>query len=105
MLSENREGVRREVVEALEKLCRFDLEDDGEDSDQEVMTLLSKVRMGAGMGLLGQDDANRVNRLFTVVHLRHQLLAAVAREDYQQASQLRDRIQQLEKGYWNEGET
>ena len=103
LLAENREGVRRDVTEALDELCKSDLDDPSEESNEQVMALLSKVRMGCGMGLLIQDDANRVNRLFGLVHLRHRLLAAVAREDYRQASELRDRIQRLEHGQWNEG--
>jgi len=103
LLAENREGVRRDVTEALDELCKSDLDDRSEESNEQVMALLSKVRMGCGMGLLIQDDANRVNRLFSLVHLRHRLLAAVAREDYRQASELRDRIQRLEHGQWNEG--
>lgn len=60
------------------------------------MTWLSKIRMGAGIGLLAQHDANRVNRLFTLDQLRNRLLVAVAQEDYHQASKLRDQIERLE---------
>jgi protein-arginine kinase activator protein McsA len=64
------------------------------------MQCLSKIRMGVGMGLLEQADADRVNRLFTLVQLRDQLVVAIAREDYGEASELRDRIATLEKGGW-----
>ena len=86
---------------SLEKLCKSDLDDDSEENREQIMTLLSKVRMGVGMGLLGQNDANRVNRLFGLVQLRHRLLAAIDREDYRQASKLRDQIEQIEQGNWD----
>lgn len=101
LLIENREGLRRAVALSLEQLCKSDLDDDSEDNREQIMALLSKVRMGVGMGLLGQNDANRVNRLFGLVQLRHRLLAAIAREDYRQASKLRDQIEQLEQGDWD----
>jgi protein arginine kinase len=101
LLTENREGLRRAVALSLEQLCKSDLDDDSEGNREQIMTLLSKVRMGVGMGLLGQNDANRVNRLFGLVQLRHRLLAAITREDYRQASKLRDQIEQLEQGIWD----
>ena len=101
LLIENREGLRREVSLALERICKSDLDDDSEDNREQIMTLLSTVRMGVGMGLLAQPDANRVNRLFGLVQLRHRLLAAVAREDYRKASKLRDQIERLERGHWD----
>jgi protein-arginine kinase activator protein McsA len=58
--------------------------------------------MGVGMGLLEQADADRVNRLFALVQLRDQLVVAIAREDYREASELRDRIENLEKGGWRQ---
>lgn len=100
LLIENREGLRREVALALDRLCKSDLDDETDDNHEQTMTLLSKVRMGVGMGLLGQDDANRVNRLFALVQLRHRLLVVVANEDYRLASKLRDQIQRLEQGDW-----
>jgi protein arginine kinase len=101
LVSENREGLWREVALALEEICQWDLDDDSEHSHEQILTLLSQVRMGVGTGLIGQDDANRVNRLFSLVQLRHRLLAAVEREDYRQASELRDQIAQLEAVGWN----
>ena len=59
LLIENREGLRRDVSLALEGLCRSDLEDDSEENLKHTMTLVSKVRMGVGMGLLGQNDVDR----------------------------------------------
>ena len=61
--------------------------------------------MGVGMGLLEQADADRVNRLFALVQLRDQLVVAIAREDYREASELRDRIATLEKGGWRRDST
>ena len=48
------------------------------------------------MGLLGQAEASEVKRLFSLVHLRHRLFAAITREDYSEASLLRDQIKKLE---------
>ncbi|MDG1873075.1 MAG: UvrB/UvrC motif-containing protein [Mariniblastus sp.] len=96
LLAENKEGVRQQVTNALNELCLCDLEDGSEGNNVEIMSLLSRVRMGVSMGLLKRDQADRVNRLFALVNLRHQLFAAVAREDYSEASKLRDRILSLE---------
>ena len=98
LLSQNREGVRRRVTEALNDLCICDLDDNSSENNEQIMSLLSQVRMGLSMGLLGQDEANKVKRLFSLVHLRHRLFAAITREDYSQASLLRDQIKQLEIG-------
>lgn len=100
LVEQNREGLRRDIADSLEKLCRLDLEDEDGESHEQVMQFLSKIRMGVAMGLLEQADADRVNRLFALVQLRDQLVVAVAREDYREASELRDRIATLEKGGW-----
>ena len=98
LLGQNREGVRRRVMEALKGLCLCDLDDNSSQNNEEIMSLLSQVRMGLSMGLLGQEEANKVKRLFSLVHLRHRLFAAITREDYSEASLLRDQIKQLEIG-------
>ena len=66
LIEQNREGLRRDVADSLEKLCRLDLEDEDSESHERIMQCLSKIRMGVGMGLLEQADADRVNRLFRV---------------------------------------
>lgn len=105
LVEQNREGLRRDVADSLEKLCRLDLEDEDSESHEHIMQCLSKIRMGVGMGLLEQADADRVNRLFALVQLRDQLVVAIAREDYREASELRDRIATLEKGGWRRDST
>ncbi|MGI9497428.1 MAG: ATP--guanido phosphotransferase [Mariniblastus sp.] len=105
LIEQNREGLRRDVADSLEKLCRLDLEDEDSESHERIMQCLSKIRMGVGMGLLEQADADRVNRLFALVQLRDQLVVAIAREDYLEASELRDRIATLEKGGWRREST
>lgn len=97
LLAENREGLRRDVAKSLERLCQWDLDDESDESKEQVLSLLSKVRMGVGIGLLQQTDADRVSRLFLLVQLRDELVDAVAREDYQHASRLRDQIHRLEQ--------
>ncbi len=96
LLTQNREGVRRRVLVSLKELCRCDLDDNSRENNEEIMSLLSQVRMGLSMGLLGQEEANKVKRLFSLVHLRHRLFAAITREDYSEASSLRDQIKDLE---------
>lgn len=103
LLAESREGLLREVTEASNRLSCWDLEDSDEKSNDEVMELISKVRMGLGMGLLKPSAAGKINRLFALVHLRHGLLAAIAKEDYRRASKLRDRILELEQADFDEG--
>lgn len=105
LVEQNREGLRRDVADSLEKLCRLDLDDEDSESHEHIMQCLSKIRMGVGMGLLEQADADRVNRLFALVQLRDQLVVAIAREDYREASELRDRIATLEKGGWRRDST
>jgi protein arginine kinase len=102
LVEQNREGLRRDVADSLEKLCCLDLEDEDGELHEHIMQCLSKIRMGVGMGLLEQADADRVNRLFALVRLRDQLVVAIAREDYHEASELRDRIETLEKGGWRQ---
>lgn len=96
LLKENPAGIKRQVDNALSDLCQCDLEDTSPENNEEIMSLLSRVRMGVSIGLLGQKEADRVNRLFTLVHLRHRLFAAVTREDYTLASEIRDRIESIE---------
>ncbi|MFT5303456.1 MAG: protein arginine kinase [Mariniblastus sp.] len=98
LLDENREGVRRDVATALEQLCRWDLEDDSEQSHEQILSLISKVRMGISVGLLDQHDARRVHRLFAMVQLRQDLAGAVADENYRAASDLQAQIAELELG-------
>ncbi len=87
LLIENREGLRRDVSLAMERLVKWDLDDNTEEDNEQVMSLLSKVRMGIGMGLLAPGSANQINQLFALVHLRHQLMAAIAKEDFRRASE------------------
>lgn len=98
LLKENREGLRRDVTQAWESLCKSDLDDETEATSEQVMSWLSKVRMGLSMGLLGPGEADRVNRLLTLVQLRQRLADAVDCENYGLASRLRDQIEQLEQG-------
>ncbi len=98
LLDQNREGIRRRVMEALKKLCLCDLDDTSSQNNEEIMSFLSLVRMGLSMGLLGQEEASKVKRLFSLVQLRHRLFAAITREDYSEASLLRDQIKMLENG-------
>jgi protein arginine kinase len=97
LVEQNREGLRRDLNHALERLCRWDLDDESEQSTHQILNLLSKVRMGVGIGLLTQKDAERVNGLFQLVQLREELNATIAREDYAAAAAIRDLIEKLEQ--------
>lgn len=97
LLEENREGLVRQVTDALEAICQCDLDDKSDANNEFILRAMSQVRLGIGLGLLDQDAILRVNRVFLLVNLRHQLLAAITREDYQQAAKLRDRIERLER--------
>ena len=96
LIEQNREGLRRDLNHALDRLCRWDLDDESEQSTHQILNLLSKVRLGVGIGLLTQQDAERVNGLFQLVQLREELNAAIEREDYNAAAEIRDRIEKLE---------
>ena len=98
MLDENHLEIEQEVAFALTELLRADLNDDSEQNRRESTRLLSRVRMGIGMGLLSRADADRVSQKFELIQLRRQLTVAVSHEDFHRASQLRDRIQFLEGG-------
>ncbi len=98
LLAENREGLRRQVASAFAELLRIDLDDQSEANRMETTRLLSRVRMGVGMGLLPRSDAEKVAGKFELVQLRQNLSLAIGDEDYQRASRLRDRIQFLERG-------
>jgi len=97
LLEQNREGLRRDLTHALERLCKWDLDDQSEQSTEQILNLLSKVRMGVGIGLLTNKDADRVNELFQLVQLREDLATAIALEDYALAGGLRDQIETLER--------
>ena len=98
LLEENREGLRRQVSLAMVELLKIDLDDLSEENRMETTRLLSRVRMGIGMGLLPHEDAEKVAGKFELVQLRQSLSLAIEGEDYQRASRLRDRIQILEGG-------
>lgn len=98
LLAENRREVEAEVRFALEELLRLDWKDHSEQVRCEITRLMSRVRMGISMELLGAEDVDRVREMLELVQLRHHLVVAVSVEDYRAASELRDRINLLEKG-------
>lgn len=97
LLSENKEGVRRDVHQAFDELCRCDVDDDSQEAISEILSLLSSVRMGIGMGLIDQKDASRVQGMFLLAQLRYQLFVAVELEDFASAARIRDRIKEVEQ--------
>jgi protein arginine kinase len=98
LLAGNREEIESEVRFALQELLQLDWEDESEQVRSEITRLMSRVRMGISMELLGAEDVDRVREMLELVQLRHHLVVAVSVEDYRAASELRDRINLLEKG-------
>lgn len=98
LLVESREEIESEIRFALQELLRLDWDDNSEQVRSEVTRLMSRVRMGISMELLGAEDVDRVREMLELVQLRHHLVVAVSVEDYRAASRLRDRINLLEKG-------
>ena len=97
LLKENRDGVKRDVNNALRQLCMSDTQERDRESTQRMLTLLSKVRLGINMELIDRIDAKRVYCLMTLVHLRQKLASVIHHEDYTQAALLRDQISQFEE--------
>ena len=98
LLAEEEEFLKAEISLSLGKLLNTDLEDATAESHLETTQLLSRVRMGIGMGLLKNSDSQKVAAKFELVRLRQRLAVAVSHEDYQQASEIRDQIDALEEG-------
>lgn len=66
-------------------------------SDEELLTLVSSIRLGLSMGLLDQQQVKDVRETFELKRLQQQLEFAIMLEQYSTATRCRDRIRQLEE--------
>jgi protein-arginine kinase len=66
-------------------------------SDEELLSLVSSIRLGLSMGLLDQQQVKHVREMFELKRLQQQLEFAIMQEQYSTATRCRDRIRQLEE--------
>ena len=66
-------------------------------SDEELLSLVSSIRLGLSIGLLDQQQVNHVRETFELKRLQQQLEFAIMLEQYSTATRCRDRIRQLEE--------
>ena len=66
-------------------------------SDEELLSLVSSIRLGLSMGLLDQQQVNDVRETFELKRLQQQLEFAITLEQYSTATRCRDRIRQLKE--------
>jgi protein arginine kinase len=95
-LQRDRDGLRVEIEGALNALLATDLEDTTDANRFEMTRLLSQIRLGLETGLLSQAQTARIAGMFELIQLQQKLSVAVAAEDFQRASRVRDRINFLE---------
>ena len=92
MLDHYRESVERQVDNAF-RAIRLQVK----RSDEELLSLISSIRLGLAMGLLDQEQVNHIRETFELKRLQKQLEFAVMLEQYSTATRYRDRIRQLEE--------
>ena len=66
-------------------------------SDEELLSLISSVRMGLAFKLLDQQQIKEIHASFEIKWLKQQLESAILLEQYSTATKCRDRIRQLEE--------
>ena len=66
-------------------------------SDEELLSLVSTIRLGLALELLDQQQIDHIRETFELKRLRQQLEFAVMLEQYNTATKCRDRIRQLEE--------
>ena len=66
-------------------------------SDEELLSLVSTIRLGLALGLLDQPQIDHIRETFELKRLKQQLEFAVMLEQYNTATKCRDRIRQLEE--------
>lgn len=66
-------------------------------SDEELLSLVSSIRLGLSMGLLDQQQVKDIRETFELKRLQQQLEFAITLEQYSTATRCRDRIRQLEE--------
>ena len=92
-LETRRDEIEVQVNRACEALKKSQLQ-----SNEETLYLLSQVRFGVSAKVLNQQQVSEIRAVIELLQLRKRLSSAILVEDYQLASNLRDRIQELEGG-------
>ncbi len=92
MLAHYRESIENQVDNAF-RAIKLQVQ----RSDEELLSLVSSIRLGLAMGLLEPEQINHVRETFELKRLKHQLECAVMLEQYATATRCRDRIRQLEE--------
>jgi len=92
MLEHYRESIENQVENAF-RAIKLQVQ----RSDEELLSLVSSIRLGLSMGLLDQEQVNHIRETFELKRLQQQLEFAVMLEQYSTATRCRDRIRQLEE--------
>jgi len=92
MLDHYRESVENQVDNAF-RAIKLQVK----RSDEELLSLVSSIRLGLSIGLLDQQQVNHVRETFELKRLQQQLEFAIMLEQYSTATRCRDRIRQLEE--------
>lgn len=92
MLDHYRESVENQVENAF-RAIKLQVT----RSDEELLSLVSSIRLGLSMGLLDQQQVDHVSETFELKRLQQQLEFAIMLEQYSTATRCRDRIRQLEE--------
>jgi len=92
MLGHYRESVEHQVENAF-RAIKLQVK----RSDEELLSLISSIRLGLSMGLLDQQQVNDVRETFELKRLQQQLEFAIMLEQYSTATRCRDRIRLLEE--------
>lgn len=69
-------------------------------SDEELLSLISTVRLGIALGVVSDDQAIEVHSNFELTRLKRKLEVAVQMEHYASATKYRDQIRQLEQRHY-----
>ena len=69
-------------------------------TDEELLSLISAVRLGIAFGMVSDDQASEVHSNFELTRLKRKLEIAVKMEHYDSATKYRDQIRQLEQRHY-----
>jgi len=88
-----------EIRSQTEDACRA-LKLPVQRSDEELLALVSTVRLGIAFGMVSDDQAHEVHSNFELTRLKQKLEVAVKMEHYASATKYRDQIRQLEQRHY-----
>jgi protein arginine kinase len=92
MLDHYRESIENQVDNAF-RAIKLQVK----RSDEELLSLVSSIRLGLSLGLLDPQQVNEVRETFELKRLQQKLEFAIMLEQYSTATRCRDRIRQLEE--------